>query len=117
MSALERALGTALGAKVVRLSAIAGGDINDAARAELADGRTVFVKSNARAPAGMFAAEARGLEWLAEARRAVAPAFVELLVTGGARRGPERQRSGTRICQGTPLRRWLQAFGAGVGLA
>ena len=43
---------------------IAGGDINDAFRARTDDGRTVFVKSHANAPAGMFAAEAHGLDWL-----------------------------------------------------
>lgn len=49
---------------VARAEPIAGGDINDAFRATLRDGRTVFVKTNARAPAGMFAAEAAGLDWL-----------------------------------------------------
>ena len=43
---------------------VGGGDINDAFRARLADGTPVFVKSHVRAPAGMFAAEAAGLEWL-----------------------------------------------------
>lgn len=45
---------------------VAGGDINDAYRATLDDGRVVFVKEHAHAPAGMFAAEAAGLEWLRE---------------------------------------------------
>jgi fructosamine-3-kinase len=43
---------------------VAGGDINDAYRARLADGRTVFVKTHAAPPAGMFEAEAAGLDWL-----------------------------------------------------
>ena len=43
---------------------VAGGDINDAFRVRLADGRVVFVKSHAHAPPGMFEAEAAGLEWL-----------------------------------------------------
>jgi fructosamine-3-kinase len=59
-----RAIGTALGAPVARVDAIAGGDINGAHRVALADGRVVFVKSHAFAPAGMFAAEADGLAWL-----------------------------------------------------
>jgi fructosamine-3-kinase len=45
---------------------VGGGDINDAYRATLDDGRVVFVKEHADAPAGMFAAEAAGLEWLRE---------------------------------------------------
>ena len=43
---------------------VSGGDINDAFRARTEEGRVVFVKSNAHAPAGMFAAEAAGLDWL-----------------------------------------------------
>jgi fructosamine-3-kinase len=46
---------------------LAGGDINEAYEVELDDRRRVFVKSNPRSPRGMFAAEARGLAWLAEA--------------------------------------------------
>ncbi len=62
------AVEAALGSRVERWRRVSGGDINQAHQAELADGRTVFVKSNERAPAGMFAAEARGLAWLSEAR-------------------------------------------------
>jgi fructosamine-3-kinase len=61
---IERELATALGAAVTAMTAVSGGDINDAHRATLGDGRVVFVKSHARAPAGMFAAEAAGLAWL-----------------------------------------------------
>lgn len=58
------AIAAALGADIVAMTGVAGGDINDAFRARLADGRVVFVKANERAPSGMFAAEAAGLEWL-----------------------------------------------------
>ena len=64
---LDGALARALGSAVVRSNGLAGGDINQAAQIALADGRELFVKSNPRSPAGMFAAEARGLRWLAEA--------------------------------------------------
>lgn len=50
---------------IARTSSVSGGDINDAARVELADGRTLFVKSHAAPPPGMYAAEADGLAWLA----------------------------------------------------
>ncbi|MEO8699690.1 MAG: fructosamine kinase family protein [Kofleriaceae bacterium] len=43
---------------------IAGGDINDAYRVRLRDGRTVFVKTHADPPPGMYVAEAAGLDWL-----------------------------------------------------
>jgi fructosamine-3-kinase len=51
---------------VTRAEPVGGGDINEAWRAMLADGRRVFVKTHAAAPPGMFEAEARGLAWLRE---------------------------------------------------
>ncbi|HET9992588.1 MAG TPA: fructosamine kinase family protein [Kofleriaceae bacterium] len=59
-----RELAAALGAPVTRTTPVAGGDINEAYRVELGDGRTVFVKAQARELPGLFAAEATGLEWL-----------------------------------------------------
>lgn len=60
---LSRLIGTA--ARSVR--PVSGGSICRAARVELADGRSAFVKSaRGTAPAGFFAAEAYGLRWLAE---------------------------------------------------
>lgn len=47
------------------LRPVSGGCINHGARAEAGDGTAFFLKWNARAPAGMFAAEAEGLEALA----------------------------------------------------
>jgi len=61
---LREAVGAALGSEVARVAALSGGDINDAFSVSLVDGRRVFVKSNRRVIAGMFAAEARGLAWL-----------------------------------------------------
>jgi len=58
-------LAAAVGARVAAAEPVSGGDINDAYRVRLDDKRVVFVKTHARAPAGMFAAEARGLAWLA----------------------------------------------------
>lgn len=71
-----QAVQAALGCRVERWRGVSGGDINQAHVAELSDGRTVFVKSNPRAPAGMFAAEARGLEWLREAHALRIPAVL-----------------------------------------
>ena len=65
--ALADRLATELGSAVVRASAVAGGDINAAHRVELQDRRHVFVKTQARALPGMFAHEASGLRWLADA--------------------------------------------------
>ena len=60
------AVGRALGARVTERQALSSGDSNDAYAVSLSDGRSVFVKVNARAPADMFAVEARGLAFLAE---------------------------------------------------
>ena len=65
--ALRQALGAALGSPVAHARSLAGGDINQAYEIGLGDGRRLFAKTNARSPRGMFAAEARGLAWLAEA--------------------------------------------------
>jgi fructosamine-3-kinase len=62
--AWQAELAASLGARVAAADPVSGGDINDAYRARLADGRVVFVKTHAHPPPGMFEAEARGLEWL-----------------------------------------------------
>lgn len=74
--ALRAALGRALGSRVERASPISGGDINQAHAVELSDGRKLFVKHNADSPAGMFAAEAEGLAWLAETGALCVPEVV-----------------------------------------
>lgn len=58
----------ALAAEIVKAVPVAGGDINEATRIELSDGRCAFVKTNLNAPRCMFPAEARGLQWLREAQ-------------------------------------------------
>jgi len=65
----------ALGAEIRATRALSGGSINDAYRCELSDGRRVFVKTNTHHPR-MFACEARGLAWLAEARALRVPAVL-----------------------------------------
>jgi fructosamine-3-kinase len=46
--------------------AVGGGDINEAFRVTMPDGRGAFVKTRADAAPGEYAAEAAGLRWLAE---------------------------------------------------
>jgi fructosamine-3-kinase len=58
--------------------AVGGGDINDAFRVTLADGRDAFVKTRADAALGEYAAEARGLRWLAEPGALRTPAVLEV---------------------------------------
>ena len=57
---------------------IAGGDINEAFRVTLRDGREAFVKTRADPQPGEYAAEAQGLEWLAEPRALRTPGVLEL---------------------------------------
>ncbi len=64
-------LHTLLGTAVESLTPVGGGSICEARRARLSDGRSVFVKSRAGAPAGFFQAEALGLRRLAAARGGV----------------------------------------------
>jgi len=62
-----------LGVAVVSTTPVAGGDICTATRLRLADGRSVVIKTRPQAPAGFFAAEARGLRWLRAAGGAAVP--------------------------------------------
>ncbi|HSZ80686.1 MAG TPA: fructosamine kinase family protein [Polyangia bacterium] len=100
-AAAKAALEVAVSARVVGARAVSGGDINVAEAVTLDDGRRLFVKTNPRAPKDMFAAEARGLAWLAEAHALRVPAVVatgagflalELVVSprGGAAAAPAR---------------------------
>jgi len=60
-------LEAALGCAIESLTPVSGGDINEAFRLGLCDGRVVFVKSHERGAPGMFPAEAKGLQWLGQA--------------------------------------------------
>jgi fructosamine-3-kinase len=78
--AVAHAVAAALGSRVATARAVAGGDLNDALRVELADGRSVFVKTRAGAAAGEFASEGAGLRWLGEP--AGGPRFPDALGAG-----------------------------------
>jgi fructosamine-3-kinase len=104
--ALERALGSApTGTR--RLS---GGDINDAFEVRLADARTVFVKTNARAAPEMFPAEARGLAFLAEPKALRVP---EVLAVSSPD-APVRFLALELVRSGSPARGHDEALGRGL---
>ena len=63
---LTVAVGRALGAQVTSATVVRGGDVAQAYRYELDDGRTVFAKTHPSPPPGFFTTEAAGLRWLAE---------------------------------------------------
>ncbi len=56
---------------------VGGGDINEAYRVRLADGRDAFVKTRREPIPGEYAAEAAGLRWLAEPGLVRTPAVLE----------------------------------------
>jgi len=64
------------GARV--LGRVGGGDINEAFRVELADGRQAFVKTRPDAGPDEYAAEAAGLRWLAEPGGVRTPEVLEV---------------------------------------
>jgi fructosamine-3-kinase len=66
--ALRDRLESLLGQSIRSVRRVSGGDINDAFELGLADDASVFLKTNGRAPLTMFGAEARGLEFLRQAR-------------------------------------------------
>ena len=55
------------GASVSALLPVSGGDVADAYRVTLGDGRVVFAKTKQNAPEGFFSIEAAGLQWLDDA--------------------------------------------------
>lgn len=59
-------------------SAVGGGDINEAHRVTLADGREAFVKSRQETIPGEYASEGAGLAWLAEPGHVRTPAVLEV---------------------------------------
>jgi fructosamine-3-kinase len=115
---VESAIAEALGSAVRGSRSVSGGDINEASELTLADGRTIFAKTNREADPEMFPAEARGLAWLAEANAlrvprvlAVSPAFLVLEPIVAGRRQPDFDE---RLGRGLAA---LHRFGApGFGL-
>jgi fructosamine-3-kinase len=73
---VQEAIELLLETKFVRVAPVSGGDINEAFSARLADGRRIFVKTNAQADPAMFPTEASGLRWLAEAGRLCVPRVI-----------------------------------------
>jgi fructosamine-3-kinase len=72
---LQARLEKEIGAAIIGAQIVPGGDINEAARIETA-GDVFFLKWHLRAPAGLFAAEARGLELIAAADAIRVPSVI-----------------------------------------
>lgn len=76
---LAARVGSALDGEVVGLAPVHGGDVAEAFRVVLADGRTVFAKTHRRPPPGFFVTEATGLTWLREAGAVAVPEVLAVL--------------------------------------
>lgn len=76
----------ALGTEVIGSGRVRGGDVAEAFRLTLADGRTVFAKTHLRPPPGFFTTEAWGLGWLRSAGAVLVPEVVA--VSDGGPAGP-----------------------------
>ena len=104
MTSLAGRLAGALGQAVVSLEPCAGGDINQAFTARLADGSRVFVKYHPKPPVGMFAAEAGGLRFLGEANALRVPEVLyvgdDFLVLALIEAGPRRPDYDERLGYG-----------------
>ena len=108
-----------LGSTIERARVVTGGDVSEAFRVELTDGRLVFVKSHRSPPPGFFTTEATGLSWLAECDDILAPRVLAVcddppfLALEWIHEGP--QRRGTEVALGAALaelhRSGADAFG------
>jgi fructosamine-3-kinase len=107
---LAAGLERSLGSPVARSNGVGGGSINEASQVTLADGRELFVKTNPDAPPGMFATEARGLRWLAEAH---ALRVSQVVAVSGAD-DPVQFLVLELVRRGRPARGFDEALGQGL---
>ncbi len=82
MPRIPESLTAQLASPVATAQPIGGGSINDAARLELEDGRTLFLKTHPSPPTGFFEAEAAGLQTLADAEAVRVPAVIAVAEEG-----------------------------------
>jgi fructosamine-3-kinase len=109
---------TALRARVTQATRVSGGDVNEAYRVTLDDGRVVFAKTHPSPPAGMYEAEADGLAFLAEAPLRVPRVLActnDALFLEWLEPGPRVRDFDERLGHGlAALHRLPTAFGHGV---
>lgn len=106
---LVGAIARTLDAAVVSSTRVGGGDVAEAFRFELADDRTVFVKTHRDPPDHCFTTEATGLAWLASASAVPVPEV--LSVSDGDRRTPPHLALRWVDAEGRPTAHDDAAFG------
>ena len=77
---LADVLSRTLGAPIVEVRAVRGGDVAMSYAVDLADGRRVFAKTHPAAPAHFFTTEAAGLRWIRDGVDAAGPVSVPEVV-------------------------------------
>lgn len=73
---IRDAIVSALRQDIVSVDRLSGGDVAEAYRVELSDGRRVFAKTHSDPPPGFFSTEAAGLRWLRQADTVAVPDVV-----------------------------------------
>ncbi|MET0595448.1 MAG: fructosamine kinase family protein [Polyangiaceae bacterium] len=106
---LRRAVAARLGRDIADVRSRAGGEIPAAYRVDLG-GDVVFVKSSPDAPRGMFTEEARGLDWLRDAKALRIPSVVAMADEEG---GP-RFLALEYLEPGRPAARFDEKLGRGL---
>lgn len=111
MTTLDVRISELCGASVVAMARVSGGDVSDAFRVTLSNGRVLFAKTKADAPEEFFSIEAEGLRWLDNAgvigvAKVVGvadgdPAFLALewIEPGNARSADAESRFGAELAE------------------
>lgn len=80
---VQAAAEKALGRRIQEFRSVAGGDISQGYVLTLDNGRRAFLKCRRGSPRGFFPAEARGLEWLRQAKALRIPEVIAVSDEGG----------------------------------
>ncbi len=101
---IEARVAEVLDAPVVAVAPVAGGDVAESFRLDLADGRTVFAKTHRDPPPEFFETEASGLSWLRDADAVAIPEVLAvqpgLLVLGWIELGPSVESTEAELGRG-----------------
>lgn len=108
---LGAALELATGSRVLSMARVPGGDINQAFKVALDDGRPVFVKTRHDAAAGEYAGEAAALDWLGEPDTLAVASVVAVHDPPSSHPGPRSLWTGSSPARG--IRRSMSSSAAG----
>jgi fructosamine-3-kinase len=113
MASLEHKISAIVGERIVKLEAVAGGDINEAFAVTLASGRRLFAKTHTAALPEVFIREAEGLAWLSEAKTLRVP---QVIAASDADASGPACLVLEHIPTGSPNRRYTETLGRGLAM-